>query len=198
MVRSRARSRSRTPSSAARASSTGCAAASRPRVTGPSSFTARPTASPTVITSASGTWRWRKDPWEARDSYVDVVLDRTPQRLYAWLARHQRAALDDAAHMEVRRLLEMQRNRMLMCTSCGWFFDELSGLEPVQILKYAAMAIQYLRDLGGGVIEPEFVRRLEAAPSNVRDYGDGGEVYRRLIQPAVVDWRRVRGRNAIA
>ena len=140
---------------------------------------------------------WLKDPWEARDSYVDVVLDRTPQRLHAWLARHQRAALDDAAHVEVRRLLEMQRNRMLMYTSCGWFFDELSGLEPVQILKYAAMAIQYLRDLGGGVIEPEFVRRLEAAPSNVRDYGDGGEVYRRLIQPAVVDWRRVIAHNAI-
>jgi len=86
---------------------------------------------------------------------------------------------------------------MLMYTSCGWFFDELSALEPVQILKYAAMAIQYLRDLGGGVLEPEFVRRLQGAPSNVREYGDGGEVYRRLIQPAVVDWRRVIAHNAI-
>src|SRR5262249_56038468 len=84
----------------------------------------------------------------------------------------------------------MQRNRMLMYTSCGWFFDELSALEPVQILKYAAMAIQYLRDLGGGVLEPEFVRRLQSAPSNVREYGDGGEVYRRLIQPAGGGWRR--------
>ena len=69
--------------------------------------------------------------------------------------------------METRRLLEMERNRLLMYTSCGWFFDEISALEPTQILKYAAMALQYLSDLGGGNLEDEFVRRLEAAPSNV-------------------------------
>ncbi len=88
-----------------------------------------------------------------------------PSGSRAWLARHQRVPLDGAAQVETRRLLEMQRNRLLMYTSCGWFFDEISGLEPVQILKYAAMAIQYLRDLGGGQLEPEFVRRLEAAPT---------------------------------
>jgi alpha-amylase/alpha-mannosidase (GH57 family) len=139
-----------------------------------------------------------KDPWEARDAYVEILLDRGPERLAAWLARHQRVALDGPAQVETRRLLELQRNRMLMFTSCGWFFDEISALEPVQILKYAAIAIQYLRDLGGGQLEPEFVRRLEAAPSNVAEYHDGGQVYRRLVRPAVVDLRRVVAHYAVS
>jgi hypothetical protein len=84
-----------------------------------------------------------------------------------------------------------------MYTSCGWFFDELSGLEPVQVLKYAAMTVQYLRDLGGGHHEPELEKRLAMAPSNVTAYGDGGEVYRRLVAPAVVDLRRVVAHYAI-
>jgi alpha-amylase/alpha-mannosidase (GH57 family) len=138
-----------------------------------------------------------KDPWAARDAYIDVILDRDPKRLAAFLERHQRMPLDPMAQVETRRLLEMQRNRLLMFTSCGWFFDEISGIEPVQILRYAAMALQYLRDLGGPALEPEFIRRLQAAPSNVARYGHGDEVYRRLVSPAVVDLRRVIAHYAI-
>ena len=140
---------------------------------------------------------WLRDPWAARDAYVGVVLDRSPAELDAFLHEHQRVPLDAAARLETRRLLELQRNRMLMYTSCGWFFDEISGLEPVQVLRYAAMALQYLRDLGGGHHEPEFEKRLSAAPSNVAEYGDGGEVYRRLVMPTVVDLRRVVAHYAI-
>jgi alpha-amylase/alpha-mannosidase (GH57 family) len=140
---------------------------------------------------------WLKDPWQARDEYVTVVLDRAASRLNGFLARHQRVALDAAGRLETRRLLELQRNRMLMYTSCGWFFDEISGIEPVQIIRYAAIATQYLRDLGGGDLEDEFVRRLSLAPSNAPEYGDGGEVYRRLVRPAVVDLRRVIAHYAI-
>jgi hypothetical protein len=84
-----------------------------------------------------------------------------------------------------------------MYTSCGWFFDELSAIEPVQILRYAAMALQYLADLGGPRLEDEFVRRLAAAPTNVAAYPDGGAVWTRLIRPAVVDLRRVIAHYAI-
>src|SRR5262249_43211402 len=87
--------------------------------------------------------------------------------------------------------LELERNRLLMYTSCGWFFDEISAIEPVQILRYAAMALQYLNDLGGGRLEDEFVRRLAAAPSNVPVMRDGGEVYRRLVRPTAVNLSRV-------
>jgi alpha-amylase/alpha-mannosidase (GH57 family) len=138
-----------------------------------------------------------KDPWEARDAYIAIVLRRDPERLQAFLEAQQRVPLDAAGQVEVRRLLELQRNRLLMFTSCGWFFDEISGIEAVQILRYAAMALQYLRDLGGGSLEPEFIRRLEAASSNVPEHRDGGEVYRRLVSPAVVDLRRVIAHYAI-
>ncbi|HEY3097344.1 MAG TPA: DUF3536 domain-containing protein, partial [Methylomirabilota bacterium] len=140
---------------------------------------------------------WLKDPWEARDDYIGVILDRSPQRLDAFFGRHQRLALDPTARLEARRLLELQRNRLLMYTSCGWFFDELSAIEPVQILRYAAMALQYLADLGGPRLEEEFVRRLAAAPTNVPAYPDGAAVWKRLIRPAVVDLRRVIAHYAI-
>src|SRR5437867_7766344 len=138
-----------------------------------------------------------KDPWAARDAYIAVILDPSPERLDAFFGAHQRAPLDPAARAETRRLLEMQRHRLLMYTSCGWFFDEISALEPVQILRYAAIALQYLGDLGGGRLEPEIVRRLEAAPSNIPALRDGGEVYRQLIRPTAVDPRRVIAHYAI-
>jgi alpha-amylase/alpha-mannosidase (GH57 family) len=140
---------------------------------------------------------WLKDPWQARDGYIDVVLDRSAERLDAFFARHQRVALDAAARLEIRRLLEMQRNRLLMYTSCGWFFDELSALEPVQILRYAAMAVQYLADLGGPRLEEALIQRLAAAPTNVPAFRDGAGVWNRLIRPAVVDLRRVIAHYAI-
>jgi alpha-amylase/alpha-mannosidase (GH57 family) len=132
-----------------------------------------------------------KDPWAARDDYAAVLLDRSPERLDAFFATHARGQLDPAARVEARRLLELERNRLLMYTSCGWFFDEISAIEPVQILRYAAMALQYLNDLGGGRREDEFVRRLGAAPSNVPEMRDGAEVYRRLIRPTAVNLSRV-------
>src|SRR5262249_57045829 len=70
-------------------------------------------------------------------------------------------------------------------------FDEISAIEPTQILRYAAMALQYLNDLGGGRLEDEFVQRLAAAPSNVPEMRVGAEVYRRLIRPASVNLSRV-------
>jgi hypothetical protein len=140
---------------------------------------------------------WLKDPWEARDDYVRVVLDRREPVLQAFLMRHRRTELDAGARLEVLRLLELERHRQLMYTSCGWFFDELSGLEPVQILRYAAMALQYLAVLGGGRLEDELVRRLEAAPSNLPEFGDGARVWRRLVAPAVADLHRVVAHYAI-
>ena len=138
-----------------------------------------------------------KDAAQARDEYVGVILEPRGERLERFLDAHLRVAASPAVRLEARRLLELQRNRLLMYTSCGWFFDEISGIEPVQILRYAAMTLQYVRDLGGGQLEPELERRLAAAPSNVAAFGDGREVYRRLVVPAQVDLRRVVAHYAI-
>jgi alpha-amylase/alpha-mannosidase (GH57 family) len=139
-----------------------------------------------------------KDPWEARDDYIRAVLDRSADVRADYLARHQRRALDESEQVKAIRLLELERQRLLMYTSCGWFFDEISGLEPVQILRYAAMAIQYVRGLGGGALEDEFLRRLARAPSNLPELGDGAVVYRRFVRPTVVDSRRVVAHYAIS
>src|SRR5262249_60034226 len=109
----------------------------------------------------------------------------------SWLGAHARVPLDDAGRLEVARLMEMQRQRLLMYTSCGWFFDELAGLEPVQNLKYAALALRYFRQLGGGALESELIRRLSAAPGDGGRFADGGEVYRQRVRPAAVNLERV-------
>lgn len=140
-----------------------------------------------------------KDPWAARDDYVHVVLDHSPGNVAAYLGRHQLRPFSYFEQVEAMKLLEMQRQRLLMYTSCGWFFDDISGIEPVQVLRYAARAIQLARDLGGGLdLEEAFLRRLAAAPSNVPELGSGDVVYRRRVLPAVVDLRRVIAHYAIA
>jgi hypothetical protein len=92
--------------------------------------------------------------------------------------------LDEASSDRVFRALEMQRMALLMYTSCGWFFDDISGLEAVQNLRFAAHALRLARDLGGEDLEPGFVRILASARSNVPEYGTGAGVYERLVRDA--------------
>jgi len=134
--------------------------------------------------------RWLRDPWAARDAYIGVVLERTPEAAAAFFAAHARPGLDDEGRRRAFEMLEMQRHAMLMYTSCGWFFDELSGIETVQVIKYAARALQ-LAERAGARLEPGFVRRLAAARCNVRPQRDGAHVYRRVVRPSIVTLPRV-------
>ncbi len=79
----------------------------------------------------------------------------------------------------VLKLLEMQRNAMLMYTSCGWFFDDLSGIETVQILQFAGRVVQLAENVFGHALEDQFVRRLAAAKSNLPEQGNGSQIYER-------------------
>ncbi|MCS6926632.1 MAG: DUF3536 domain-containing protein [Candidatus Binatia bacterium] len=136
------------------------------------------------------------DPWRARDEYIELVLDRTPDRIAEFCARHGARVLTQGEQVAVLKLLEMARHRLLMFTSCGWFFDELSGVETTQILCYAARAIEYAE--GYGVpLESEFIERLRAAPSNIPEYGDGAGVYSQKVLPARVGFSRVVANHAI-
>ena len=140
-----------------------------------------------------------KDPWAARDDYVEVVLDRSPAAVAGFLGRHAPRPLSPPETIEAIKLLELQRHRLLMYTSCGWFFDEVSGIETVQVLKYAARVLQLARELGAeSELESRFVKRLAAAPSNLPELGAGDAVWRRYVVPAVVDLRRVIAHYAIA
>jgi hypothetical protein len=132
-----------------------------------------------------------RDPWAARDAYVAVLLDRTPAGRDRFLAAHASHALDAEERVRALSLMEMARHAMLMYTSCGWFFDDLSGIETVQCMQYAARAAELLEDVGGGPVEPELVDRLSAATSNLADHGDGRRVWARHVQPARIDSPKV-------
>ena len=127
------------------------------------------------------------DPWAARDAFIDVVLDRSPSSLDGFLAANAKANLDPPSRVLALQLLEMQRHLLLMFTSCGWFFDELSRIEAVQILRYAGRAIQLAQDMGGGPYEEAFLVRLAEAKSNLVERGDGRQIYETEVRPAMVD-----------
>jgi hypothetical protein len=99
--------------------------------------------------------------------------------------------LKDVEQNRVLRLMEMQRNAMLMYTSCGWFFDEISGIETTQILQYACRAIQLISQTVGTDLEEEFMKLLEIAPSNVPSLENGANVYKRYVIPSKTNLARV-------
>ncbi|MBN1517434.1 DUF3536 domain-containing protein [Candidatus Sumerlaeota bacterium] len=132
------------------------------------------------------------DPWAAREGYIRLVLDRDAPAREAFLQDfpvRESADDGDAINMALR-LLEMQRQRMLMFTSCGWFFDEVTGLEPLQNLKYAARALQLAESLGGNFVDA-FHRSLHVIESNLSEEGDGCQIYDHHIRPETVELGRV-------
>ncbi|WP_416670285.1 DUF3536 domain-containing protein [Egbenema bharatensis] len=137
------------------------------------------------------------DPWATRDEYIQVILDRSPVNINRFFSRHQVRRLTGAEKVDALRLLEMQRHTLLMYTSCGWFFDELSRPEGTQILRYAARAIELAGDVAGVQLEKGFIRRLAAAPSNVEFFQNGAEVYRQLVLPSQVSLGQVAAHYAI-
>ncbi len=138
------------------------------------------------------------DPWAARDAYADVLEDRSPANVAACLDRHARRPLEPAERVTVLKLLELQRHAMLMYTSCGWFFDELSRIEPVQLLRYAGRAVQLAEELFELQLEPELLRRLALAKSNVAEEGDGRAIYERQVKPSMVDLAKVGAHYAVS
>jgi hypothetical protein len=96
------------------------------------------------------------------------------------------------------KLLELQRHSMLMYTSCGWFFDDISGIETVQILQYAGRAMQLAREVLGVNHEPEFIAALEAAKSNVPEHENGARIYERQVMTTMLDLQKVAAHYAIS
>ena len=132
-----------------------------------------------------------KDAWKARNDYIEVILDRDEDNIKNFISKHQKYALSKDETVKAIKLLEMQRQTQLMYTSCGWFFCEISGIETVQILKYAARAIQLAQEFVDYEIEPEFLNILSNAQSNIIEYGTGKDIYERWVEPSVIDVKQI-------
>ncbi len=128
------------------------------------------------------------DPWKTRNEYIRVILERNEESVDKFM---EEFAVKDVDINKALRLLELQRHAMLMYTSCGWFFDELSGIETVQVIQYACRAVQLSKQLTERVLEGEFLNRLEKAPSNLATYKDGVGVYKKLVLPSKTNLSRV-------
>lgn len=138
-----------------------------------------------------------RDPWRTRDEYIQVIRDRSPANVSRFLSNHQTHNLTSAEQIDALRLLEMQRHALLMFTSCGWFFEEISRPEGTQVLRYAARALEIAGDVAGVQLEKEFIDRLALANSNVDLFKHGAEVYRQLVQTAQVSFKQVASHYAI-
>jgi alpha-amylase/alpha-mannosidase (GH57 family) len=134
---------------------------------------------------------WGADPWGARDDYISVVLDRSAANVEAFFSRHFGRPLAPPDKTRALLLLEMQRHAMLMFASDGWFFDDISNVETVQVIQYAARVLQLLRRVSGADLEAEFTGRLAAAKSNVPEHGDGARIYETLVRPSIIDFLRL-------
>ena len=143
--------------------------------------------------------RYLKDPWAARDGYIHVILDRSAESRERFAVRHFRrksAARQD--RITVWKLLEMQRHAMLMYTSCGWFFDELSGIETVQVIQYAGRVVQLAEELFGESLEAPFLERLAQAKSNVTEHRDAALIYEKFVKTAMVDLPKLAAHYALS
>ncbi len=140
-----------------------------------------------------------KDIWQARDDYIEmIIMKRSPESAEHFFTHHQSRILSQEEKIKVFKLLEMQRHAMLMYTSCGWFFDEISGVESVQVMQYAARAMQLAREMTGIDLEPDYIKIIERAPSNIQEFASGAQVYKTLVKPVVLDLLRVGAHYAIS
>jgi alpha-amylase/alpha-mannosidase (GH57 family) len=139
-----------------------------------------------------------KDPWRARDEYIRVVLDRSVESMETFVHAQATRRLNQDETVMVIKLLEMQRHLMLMYTSCGWFFDELSGIETVQVLQYGGRALQLGEEIFGNGVERRFLELLEQAKSNLGEHRDGKQIFEKFVKPAAVDLIKVGAHYAMS
>jgi alpha-amylase/alpha-mannosidase (GH57 family) len=139
-----------------------------------------------------------KDSWGVREDYIDVLLDRSPASRERFMRRHAAQELTEEALCAALKLLELQRHAMLMYTSCGWFFDDISGIETIQVLQYAARVLQLAQESFGDDLEPAFLERLEKAKSNKAEEKNGRAIYEKYVRPAKADLMTVGAHYAMS
>jgi len=128
-----------------------------------------------------------KDPWMARDDYIMLLLDRSKDKKRDFLNSHSKRPLNDDEQIEIFSLMESQRMALYMFTSCGWFFDDISGIEAMQVLMYTSRAIDLVKPWSKKQLESGLLGFLKKAKSNERRYGNGAKIYENLVKLSRID-----------
>jgi alpha-amylase/alpha-mannosidase (GH57 family) len=142
-----------------------------------------------------------KDLWAARDAYIRVILDRSTENIDKFFGDHATHILSPEERVIALELMELQRHTQLMYTSCGWFFDDISGIETVQVIAYAARVLQLAATLfaePGAALEPQFLGVLAGAKSNVPEMGEGAQVYNRFVTGMKIGLEQIGAHYAIS
>ncbi len=143
------------------------------------------------VFEAEGPKYFNDNPWAIRNKYIDVILDRNYVTIKKFQKENFKPDLTEEQKVKGMELLEIQRQAMLMYTSCGWFFSEISGIETVQIMKYAARAMQLVARFTNEDFETHFKDILSQAKSNIAEFGTGKDIYERFVKPSVVTAKQI-------
>ena len=141
---------------------------------------------------------FNKEVWEVRNNYIAVILDRGSMNVSKFQRENFNEDLSDTDKVRAMELLEIQRQAMLMYTSCGWFFSEISGIETVQIMKYAARAMQLAANFSKKDFEKRFLEILEEAKSNITEYGTGRNIFEKFVKPSIITMKQIASLWAIS
>jgi alpha-amylase/alpha-mannosidase (GH57 family) len=136
----------------------------------------------TKVFEAEGS-KYLKDVWNARNDYIDIIHERTHHNIIKFFSKHGRANVEKDGIDLSLKLLEMEKESLLMFTSCGWFFADIAGLEAKQILKYACKCIEYIEEVTGNDYESKFLVILKNAKPNDKKYPDSAVMYVKEIKP---------------
>ena len=143
------------------------------------------------VYEAEGAKYFNKNVWDVRNNYIEVILNRDEMNVRKFQQENFKPELSDDDKVRAMELLEIQRQALLMYTSCGWFFSEISGIETVQIMKYAARAMQLAEKFTDKNLEENFLNILAEAKSNIAEYGTGKDIFERFVRPSVVTPKQI-------
>jgi len=133
--------------------------------------------------------------------FIEVVLDRGEESVERFFRAHESHILSDPERVRALELMELQRHAQLMYTSCGWFFDDIAGIETVQVIAYAARVLQLAQELFAGqavALEPSFLVHMAAARSNDASAGDGAQIYKKCVATMELGLEQVAAHYAIS
>ncbi|MCF8228063.1 MAG: DUF3536 domain-containing protein [Bacteroidales bacterium] len=127
------------------------------------------------------------DPWDLRNKYISVILDRSEENILEFLKKYAGIETGREEMIRMLELLEMQKHAMFMYTSCAWFFDDISDTGTVQIIAYATRACQLAEKFTKRKLFPAFLTKLAKAKGNFRDYPDARVLFEKLVKPRIID-----------